>query len=103
MKSTLGLLMRSLGNSYSREETFQGHTASEQTVTQSRQQEFNMKTHFRWLASATAVTLASLTMATSTSFPTDTISKIVNYKQWTQVTRDWPAELVKLDGLSIGG
>ena len=62
-----------------------------------------MKTHFRWLASATTFTLASLTMATSTSFQNDSISKIVEYKHWTQVTRDWPAELVKLDGVSLGG
>lgn len=62
-----------------------------------------MKNRSRWFGAAITFTLASLTMATSTSFPNDTISKILNYKQWTQVTRDWPAELVKLDGASIGG
>ena len=62
-----------------------------------------MKNRFRWFCAAVTFTLASLAMATSASFPYDAISKIVNYNQWTPVTRDWPAELVKLEGVSIGG
>ena len=62
-----------------------------------------MKTRFRWFASAAAFTLASLTMSTSAALQSETLSKITNYKQWTQVNRDWPVGLMAVDGASIAG
>jgi hypothetical protein len=61
-----------------------------------------MKTSLRRLSSAATVA-AFLTFASSASMQNDTLVKIANYKQWSQVTQDVPAGSVIIDGASLAG
>jgi hypothetical protein len=62
-----------------------------------------MKTHLSCLVSAAAFTLVLLTLPTSASLQNDTLTKIANYKQWTQVVQELPSDLIALNAASVGG
>jgi hypothetical protein len=62
-----------------------------------------MKTHLSCAVAAAAFTLVLLTLPTSASLQNDTLTKIANYKQWTQVAQQLPSDLIPLNAASVGG
>ena len=85
------------------EETLQSRTASEKQSEKLTSRSSKMKTHLSCAVSAAAFTLGLLTLPTSASLQNDALTKIANYKQWTQVTQQLPSDSIPLNAASIGG